>query len=153
MTENQTDRLQQLEDVMNELQSLRTGTNVKSMIVVQSDEPNHEIIPPVPAPTVSPFSSRLTVGIGLAIVLFIFGALMVRQWQASPMTRLDQLKAATQQAATGDLNQALASVETLTDADCSPAELITAAAAFATASTKTTDDRALAEHRAARAVL
>jgi hypothetical protein len=56
-------------------------------------------------------------------------------------------------AKTGDADAALHNVELLTDADCTPEELLTAAAAFADASTRPTADRALAEHRAARSVL
>ncbi len=156
MIENQTDRLQQLEDVMIELQSLRTGTNVKSMIVVQSDDPALEAAPPAPRRTPRS-NNRNIIGIGVTIVVLMIGMLLIRNRTgnapANVGTRLAQLKIATAQAMTGDTESALLQVESLTDADCTPAELLTAAAAFAGASTRSTQDQTLAEHRAARAVL
>ncbi len=159
MLDNQTDRLQQLEDVMIELQSLRTGTNVKSMIVVQSDDPVVEAAPPAMTPTLR-FNNRMIVGIGATIVVLMVGMLLIRNragnhpnTPADVATRLAQLKLATAQATTGDAEAALLQVESLTDADCTPAELLTAAAAFACASTRSAQDQTLAEHRAARAVL
>jgi hypothetical protein len=67
--------------------------------------------------------------------------------------RLSQLKRAATQAASGDADAALREIESLTDADCTAEELLTAASAFAVASARPTSDRALSEHRAARAVL
>lgn len=155
MTENKTDRMQQLEDVMNELQSLRTGTNVKSMIVVQSEDATSAT---ATTPTANPHRrERWLFGLlSLAVVGFVGMSLFMHKRATSgsgAATRLDQLKVAAMQASTGDADQVLQQIEVLTDADCSAAELITAAVAFTRASVRPTDDRALAEHRAARAVL
>jgi hypothetical protein len=159
MTENQTDRLKQLEDVMAELQELRNDPPIKSMIVVQTDKPLTDQIQQSSPTKLWRADRRIVFAIGALMLVAVLTWWMRGHGSKHNAAvsvaddRLAQLKNAASQAATGDAAVALRQVEMLTDADCTPDELLIAASAFAAASARPTEDRVLAEHRAARAVL
>lgn len=157
MTEKQSDRLQEIHDMMAELQSLRIGQPVKSVVVVQSDASPA-------APSARPIARRIQPhwpGV-LALLVLVAGVVwMTRSRQASISpppskaadSRLAQLQRAGGNISAGDADAALRQVEELCNTDCTADELMAAASAFAAAAALPTVDRDLAEHRAARAVL
>lgn len=157
MADNDTDRMQKLEDVMAELHAMRIEAPVKSMVVIQSADQDSPGSKPIPSSKPSrPWPAFIVVG---GFMLLLIGLWFARSHSksaapvAATISRPMRFKLAAEQARHGDVDAACREAETLCDADCTPSELISAAVTFTIASQRSTADRVLAEHRAARAVL